>query len=250
MTAGSDATPSTNTAYQHSAIVIMSTQLPSSSAALLIEPDPDLVRMFRELIAFAYHSAVPLDVVSSLHEGLTYLQTHRVPLILMNLSLPDNAGRSAVELVRQTAGSSAIIGFHHATDTTMLSNAIRAGAHEVLPVIPPTAETLRLSITNALIRATRLLTTTEPAPSTGVPPPLSAPLAKVVHDLNNCLTSINGFADILFARLPAEDPSRYCAAQIKQACTRAQDFVRQLPRMTNTSSSSQPPKPVDSAPAA
>lgn len=228
----------------------MPTQLPSSSAALLIEPDPDLVKTFQELIAFAYHSSVTLDVVSSLHEGLTYLQTHHVPLILMNLSLPDNAGQAAVELVRQTARSSAIIVFHCAIDTTMLSDAIRAGAQEVLPVIPPPAETLRLSITSALIKATRPLTTTEPIPSTGSSPPLSTSLTKVAHDLNNCLTSINGFADILLARLPAEDPSRYCAAQIKQSCARAQDFVQQLPRMASTFSPPQLSKPVDSAPAA
>ena len=225
-------------------------QLSSSHAALLIEPDPHLTMALRELIAVAYHSSLTVDAVSSLHEALTYLQTHHVPLILMNLSLPDDAGREAVGLVRQTASCSAVIGFHRTIDATMLPDAIRAGAHDVLPVFPPSAETLRLSITSALIRATRPLTTTEPAPSAGAHPAASLPLAKIAHDLNNCLTSINGFSDILLARLSPEDPSQHCAEQIKLACARAESLIKQLPRTTSTSAGPQRPKPIINAPAA
>lgn len=232
------------------AILNMPMPCPSSNAALLIEPDPDLALAFRELITFAYHSSVTLAVMTSLCEGLTYLRTHHVPLILMNLSLPDDTGRDAVQRVRQIASSSAVIGFHRTTDATILSDAIRAGAHEVLPVIPPSAETLRLSITSALIRATRPLTATEPAPPATAAPMLALPLAKVAHDLNNCLTSINGYADILLARLPAGDPSRYCAEQIKLACGRAENLIKQLPDTAGRSSALHPSTPITNAPAA
>lgn len=204
---------------------------------------------FKELMASAYHASVTLDVVSSLHAGLAYLQTHHVPLIFINLSLPDQAGREAVEQVRQAASSSAVIGFHQTTDATVLADAIRAGAHEVLPVIPPSAETLRLSITSALIRASRPLTTTQPTLPTEANPTSSLSLAKVAHDLNNCLTSINGFADILLVRLSAEDPSRHCAEQIKLACARVESLIKQLPHTTSPSSVSQLSMPIDSAPA-
>lgn len=226
----------------------MPTELSSSSAALLIESDPAIAQAFQDLIVLAYHSSVTLDVVCSLSEGLTYLQAHHVPVILMDLSLPDSAGRKAVDLVRETAPASALIGFHQTTDTTMLSDAIRSGAHEVLPVIPPSAETLRLSITSALIRATRLQTATEPAPSADARPIVSLPLAKVAHDLNNCLTSINGFADILLARLSVEDPSLYCTQQIKLACTRAESLIKQLPQITCTSPVPQRSKPTNNTP--
>ncbi|MBX3306662.1 MAG: hypothetical protein KF751_11495 [Nitrospira sp.] len=226
----------------------MSTALSSSSAALLIEPDPDLAQAFRELIVLAYHSSVTLDVVLSLKEGLTYLQAHHVPVILIDLSLSDDAGRDAVECVRETAASSAIIGFHRTTDTTKLSDAIRAGAHEVLPVIPPSAETLRLSITSALIRVACPRTVTKPVPSADAHRTLSLPLMKVAHDLNNCLTSINGFADILLARLSAEDPSQYCAEQIKLACTRAESLIKQLPQITCTPHTPQLSTPTNNAP--
>lgn len=231
-------------------ILNMPTRCSSSSAVLLIEPDPDLAITFRELIASAYHPSVTLDVMASLYDGLTYLRAHRVPLILMNLALPDNINRKAVEQVRQTASASALIGYHRTTDATILSDAIRAGAHEVLPVVPPSAETLRLSITSALIKATRPLTTAEPAPLTTVSPTLTLPLTKVAHDLNNCLTSINGYADILLARLPAGDPSRYCAEQIKLACGRAENVIKQLPDTTNPPSAPHHSTPINNAPAA
>ena len=225
----------------------MLTELSSSSAALLIEPDLDLVRTFRELIVLAYHSSATLDVVFSLEDGLTYLEAHHVPVILMDLSLPGNSEREAVERVRARATSSAIIGFHQTSDPTKLSDAIRAGAHEVLAIIPPSAETLRLSITSALIRAARPQTVTEPVPSTEALPTSSFPLTKVAHDLNNCLTSINGFTDILLARLSAEDPSQYCAGQIKLACTRAAGLIKQLPQITTTAPAPHLSKPANNA---
>lgn len=231
-------------------ILNMPTEHSSSSAVLLIEPDPGLAVTFRELIAFAYHSSVTIDVMSTLREGLTYIRTHRVPLILMNLALPDDTERNAVKLVHQSASSSAVIGYHRTTDATILSDAIRAGAHDVLPVVPPSAETLRLSITSALIRATGPQLATEPAPPATTPPTVAIPLAKVVHDLNNCLTSINGYADILLARLSAGDPSQYCAEQIKLACGRAENVIKQLSTTTGPSSAPHHPTPINNAPAA
>jgi CheY-like chemotaxis protein len=228
----------------------MPTPPSSSSAVLLIEPDPDLAMAFRALISSAYQASVTIDVRSSLGEGLAYLQTHHVPLVLMNLALPDSTGRGAVERLRQTASSSAIIGFHKTTDATMLLEAIRAGAHEVLSAIPPSAETLRLSITSALIRATRPLTTTEPVSPAHAGLTSAFPLGKVAHDLNNCLTSIKGYADILLARLSAGDPSQHCAEQIKLACGRAEHVIKQIPHTASPSSAPQSSTPGTNAPAA
>ncbi|NJN36047.1 MAG: hypothetical protein HC794_02115 [Nitrospiraceae bacterium] len=46
--------------------------------------------------------------------------------------------------------------------------------------------------------------------------------------MNNALTSINGFTDILLARLPAEEAPHRCAEQIKESCDRAAILVRDL----------------------
>ncbi len=50
----------------------------------------------------------------------------------------------------------------------------------------------------------------------------------VAHDFNNMLTAINGYADLLLLELPAADPLRMNAEEIKKAGNRAADLVRQL----------------------
>ena len=50
----------------------------------------------------------------------------------------------------------------------------------------------------------------------------------VAHDLNNLLTIVNGYSDILLQDLAPGDPSRPHAAEIFQAGERAADLTRQL----------------------
>ena len=221
-----------------------------STPALLIEPDPTLAQKFRERLITDCCLPLDLEIVPSVQKGLTYLRTHQVIVVLMNLVLPDVNSREAVGLLRQTANSSALIGFSRPTDITLLLDAICAGAHEVLPTIPPSAEALSLSIQSALIRANRTLR------AEGLPPPVVSmptapmPLSKVTHDVNNSLTSIKGFADILLARLSAEDPSRYCAEQIQQACAKAEILIKQLPGSSVASSSLRPSDSLNTSSAA
>lgn len=53
-------------------------------------------------------------------------------------------------------------------------------------------------------------------------------MPELTHALNNAMTSTNGFADILLARLPANDPARACAEQIKLSGKRAAALVQEL----------------------
>jgi PAS domain S-box-containing protein len=50
----------------------------------------------------------------------------------------------------------------------------------------------------------------------------------VAHDLNNLLSPIIGYADMLLAELPEEDPHRQDLHEILQAGIKARDLVRQL----------------------
>jgi PAS domain S-box-containing protein len=50
----------------------------------------------------------------------------------------------------------------------------------------------------------------------------------VAHDFNNLLTIILGFSDLLLTGLPAENPARYQAQEIKKAALRAAQLTGQL----------------------
>ena len=86
----------------------------------------------------------------------------------------------------------------------------------------------------AIARAkTSQLDADSPPPGQSLPAPPA--IAQLVHDLNNAMTAINGFADILLARLPADEPTRTCAEQIRKAGTRATALVNRLAHQAETS---------------
>jgi DNA-binding NarL/FixJ family response regulator len=215
----------------------------SPLSILLIEPSKELVMKLQVELVSHFHTAINIATVSSLHEGLSQLSTQRTTLILMDLSLPDCSGPEAVFALRRVTPTSAIIAFSSTADESVLLEAIRAGAHEVLPA-PPSLQALSYSIRSALIRS-GLLTAPAGAPSLTLP----TALPKLVHDLNNAMTSINGFTDILLARLPSTDSTRPCAEQIKKSVVRATTLIQALqPRQTELiSTQTTPPSTAASA---
>ena len=233
-----------------SSVEMLSAPTPSTPLSiLLIGPRTDLMTTLHAWLMDHFHTTINLIIASSLHDGLSQLCTHRTTLILMDLSLPDCRGPEAVFALRRVTPTSAIIAFSSTDDESVLLEAIRAGAHEVLPAPPSSLHTLNYSIQSALIRSGLL---TVPAGPPSLTPPLisTAALPKLVHDLNNAMTSLNGFADILLARLPSEDSTRPCAEQIKKSVVRAITLIQALrPRQTESTSpkTASPPSAASAA---
>ena len=77
--------------------------------------------------------------------------------------------------------------------------------------------------------------------ATGRPPETSAiPVAEVAHGLNNTLTVITGFSELLLGVLSECDPHRRYVEEIQRAGQRATELIRQLlPRVGQT-----PPPPA------
>ncbi len=197
------------------------------TSVLLIEPEKGLSLKLQDLLMGHFQSALDLAIAGSLREGMTHLCTHPVGLTLMSLSLPDYKGVDAVHAVRLTAPDTALIVYCATPPIHLLFEAVRAGAHDILSLADTSVDTFRLAIECAMVRATQPALQTQPsAPNqTGTG---SATIPKLVHDLNNAIMSINGFADLLLTRLSTEDPARTCSEQIKRAGIRATALLKSL----------------------
>jgi DNA-binding NarL/FixJ family response regulator len=222
-----------------------SAQTVQSTAVLLIEPEKGLVLKFHDLLMSHFQTALDLSTAGSLREGMTHLCTHPVALTLMSLSLPDYKGLDAVRAVRLAAPDTALIVYSATPSVTLLLDAVRAGAHDILSLTSTSADTFRLAVECALIRSGQPVKQATPvAPDqsrTG-----STTLPKLVHDLNNTIMSINGFADLLLTRLPPEEPARACPEQIKRAGTRAAALLKSLARCPGIDPSVMPAGNTDS----
>lgn len=209
----------------------MPTTLSHSTSLLLIEPQETRAQHFRDVLATTLPQLPNVQVAHSLHEGLTIVRSHEISLVLIDMDLPDSPGPGAIRTVRATSPSSALVAFVETGKPEALLEAVHAGAHEILHDVLPSSETLVLAIRTALIRF-QSRNTSEAVSSSSfhvqVPIPL---LTKITHDLNNALTSINGFTDVLLARLPREEAPHRCAAQIKEASDRATSLVKELADM-------------------
>jgi CheY-like chemotaxis protein len=218
-------------------MLFMPTSVSHSTSILLIEPNKTLALKLRDLLAASFPVIPDATMVYSLQEGLKVLNGREISVVLLDLELPDSTGADAVRMLRTATPRNAVIAFTQSGRLEPLLEAVQAGAHELLLNILPSPHELTLAIQTALIRVCPPKTPTEALPSLSSLTSLPAALPKLAHDLNNVLTAINGFSDILLARLQAEEASHRCAEQIKDACDRATGLARDLARLSGPAQS-------------
>ena len=182
------------------------------------------------------HFAEPLNVasVTTVPDALAYLQAHRVDLILAD----EATARTDLRTIHTASPTTAIIGLVMKMDESVQRHMLRQGVHEVLCLLPATDVDQARTIERALARVNGragLLKSGEPCPDLAAAPP------RLIHDLNNLLTSINGFADLLLTQLPPDNPARMGAEQIRLAGKRAATLLK-----AQSSEHSGLPSPVSS----
>lgn len=192
-------------------------------AIVLIEPSPGLATRLHEGLIGLCPASLDIGVARSLREGMHHLCTRDVNLVLMDLTLPDYKGTDAVRALRLTSPSCALVAMSAAADERLLHDALRAGAHEVLSTASWSPSALLIAMERALVRAEQGGGTVPHGP-----PTFPQTAKQVLHDLNNALTAINGFADVLTARLSGDAAARGAAEQIKTAGARAAALVKAM----------------------
>lgn len=176
------------------------------------------------------HFAEPRHVatVHTLSDVLVYLRSHPVDLILV-----DEAGaRTDLRAIHSVSPTTAIIALVMRAEESALLQTLRQGAHEALSLLPFTDGGHGQVIERALARVngrSGILKDTTPRS------PAAAAMPRLIHDLNNLLTSINGFADLLLHQLAPEHPARMGAEQIRLAGKRATSLLKTHSATTSVS---------------
>jgi len=170
------------------------------------------------------HFAEPLTTAftPTLDDALAYLRSHRVDLVLAD----EAAARTELRTIHTVSPATAIIALVMRMEPSVLLQALRQGAHEALCLLPSADADHVLAIERALARVNGragILKDTAPRSSP------AAAMPRLIHDLNNLLTSINGFADLLLNQLPPDHPARTGADQIRLAGKRATSLLKAHP---------------------
>ena len=190
--------------------------------------------------------AEPLEIASvhTVPEVLAYLQSHRVDLVLVD----EAAARNELRTIHTASPATAVIGLVMQMNESGLLHTLRQGAHEVLSLRPSAETDHARTIERALARVNGrpgiLKESDTRADETPAPP-------RLIHDLNNLLTSINGFADLLLNQLTPDHPARMGVEHIRLAGKRAATLLKaQSPAHSVLPSHSSPATPPITARAA
>lgn len=182
------------------------------------------------------HFAEPL-AIASVHEisdALAYLRSHHVDLVLVD----EAAAQNDLRTIHHDSPATAVIALVMGKEESLLLRLLRQGAHEVLCLLPSADADHVGIIERALARANGRSGIVRESGTRSFENPSSA---RLIHDLNNFLTSINGFADLLLNQLPPDHPARMGAEQIRLAGKRATTLLKAHSPTTPVSPSSSAP---------
>lgn len=167
------------------------------------------------------HLVEPLDVssVQTVPDALAHLRSHRVDLVFAD----ETAAQHELRTLHAVSPATAIIGVAMKPDESSLLHLLRQGAHEVLCLLPSAGADQVPVLQRALARVNGRA---DMLPAAELHTGIETPPRRLIHDLNNLLTSINGFADLLLAQLTPDHPARTGAEQIRLAGKRATALLK------------------------
>ena len=99
---------------------------------LLIEDDPDDVRMVREMLTTAQGARFQLECADQLSTGLSLLAADQIDIVLLDLWLPDSQGLHTLTEVLAQAPQPPVVVMTAVDDTDIAVKAVREGAQDYL----------------------------------------------------------------------------------------------------------------------
>ncbi len=190
---------------------------------LLIEDNPGDARFIKEMLAEARGVIFDLECTNRLSPGLKRIGTGGIDVILSDLSLPDSYGLDTFADLHAKAPSLPIVVLSSLDDEELAVKAVQEGAQDYLVKGHVDSNLLVRSIRYALERkqAEEQLIHSEKLAGIGT---LASGIA---HEINNPLSGIIGFAEILMNEKNPEKTRKYAEIILKEA-ERTADIVRWL----------------------
>lgn len=196
---------------------------PASLSILFLGPQTPLAAHLESWLTAHLQSPFTVHLAHRLPDALEYLRAQPIDLALLDLSWQGLSNRDSLQALRTASPASALLALIPESDETRARDALQRGAHEVLATGSSSQTDASRTIARALARTGKPWRTIM-RPTTGQATPPDT--ARLIHDLNNVMTSINGFADLLLARLSPQDPARRSAEHIRTAGKRAADLLK------------------------
>jgi len=198
---------------------------------LLVEDNPGDARLIREFLFEANRRSFEIEVAERLFEGLKALSASAFDVVLLDLSLPDSTGLETLIMTHANAPQVPIIVLTGLDNDMLAVEAVRRGAQDYLVKGQINAELLyramrysierkqaeeeRQKLQAQLQRAQKMET-------------IGTLAGGVAHDLNNVLSGIVAYPDLLLMQLPEDSPLRAPILTIRDSGIKAATIVRDL----------------------
>ncbi len=198
---------------------------------LLVEDNPGDARLIKEFLSDAGGTAFEIEVAQKLSHGLGALSEKKFDVILLDLSLPDSSGLETVAKALSYAQQTAIIVLTGLDDEKLAVDAVRKGAQDYLVKGQIDTDLLSRAIRYAIERKgaeeekSELQAQLQRAQKMEA---IGTLAGGVAHDLNNVLSGIVSYPDLILMQIPPDSPIRKFVLSIQESGKKAAAIVQDL----------------------
>jgi len=198
--------------------------MPQNISILLIEDNPDDIELFRETLKDIKTETFSLISATRLQDGITHIQKEKFDIIFLDLSLPDSHGQNGFTTLHTQASHLPIVVLTGFDDDKTALEIVRQGAQDYLIKGDIEPRLLSKSIRYAIERKHAQIIVQD-AERFKV---LAQTAVTAAHLINQPLTSIIGYVDLIKTTKPDEEKLTQHLDAIREAGVLIHDIVKKM----------------------